>query len=394
MTEHTPLPESPPPPAPELPTALLTGGKRLRRRHVALVPGESVPILPLDLPPGVRGVAREKVAQRQLADLMGAQADTLQMRPFALQGQEDRWDRVMVTEAGQLAVWRGQAARGCQAVLPDYLALPVSDTGWTIAHEDGRVRVRFGRADGASTTEAALCLQAARLLEGDQRPDTVLRFGPPLPQFEAQMAEAGIPVTIDPKAARGLTAFGHGELALDLRADPQAARRRLRRQVGAWRWPLLIGAVAAGLWAAALLTVIRATEQQTAAVTARTLEQVRQSFVPSGPILDARVQIMRALSDSRASLSAASDTVSPLDLFAMAAPVIAAAEADPQSVTWEPDAGLRLVLILPDFAAVDALVDALAAEALRVAVEEARLSETAGGRVRAEVSISVPEQGG
>ncbi|MGP6086815.1 hypothetical protein [Antarctobacter jejuensis] len=394
MTDQSPLPEAPPPPAPELPTTPLTGGKRLRRRHVALVPGETVPILPLDLPPGVRGVARERVAQRQLTDLMGAQADTLQMRPVALKGQEDRWDRVMVTEAGQLATWRGQAARRCQAVLPDYLALPVSDRGWTIAHEDGRVRVRFGRSDGASTTEPALCLQAARLLETDQRPDTILRFGPPLPAFEAQMAEAGIPVTVDAKAAKGLTAFGHGELALDLRADPQAARSRLRRQVGAWRWPVLIGAVAAGLWAAAQLTVIRAAEQETAAITARTLEQVRDNFVPSGPILDTRVQVARALADSRANLRAASDTLSPLDLFASAAPVIAAAGAAPQNVTWEPATGLRLVLILPDFAAVDALVDALGAEALRVTVNEARLSETAGDGVRAELSVTLPEQGG
>lgn len=394
MTDLPPLPEAPPPPASDLPTAPLAGGTRLRRRHVALVPGEEVPILPLDLPSGVRGVAREKVAQRQLTDMMGAQADSLQMRPFALHGQEDRWGSVMVAEAGQLAAWREQAARRCQAVLPDYLALPVSDRGWTVAHEEGRVRVRFGRADGASTTEPALCLQAARLLEADQRPDTVLRFGQPLPHFEAQMAEAGIPVTIDPKAAKGLTAFGHGELALDLRADPQAARTRLRRQLGAWRWPVLIGALAAGFWAAAQLTVIQAAEQQAAAVTARTLDQVRRDFVPTGPILDTRVQVARALADGRANLSASSDTVSPLDLFGRAAPVIAASGADPQSVTWEPDKGLRLVLILSDFAAVDALVDALAAEDLRVTVQEARLSETGGAGARAELSVSLPEQGG
>lgn len=383
------------PPDPELATAAIAGGSPPRGQHVALVPGEEVPLIRLDLPAGLRGAARERVAQRQLTDMLGAGAAEVQMRPCALNGAADAWDRVLVADRARLARWRGEAGRRCQAVLPDYLALPVAEGLWTIASEEGRLRARFGPDDGATTSEPALCLQAARLIEAGRRPERVLRFGQPLPDFEAQMAAAGIEVVTDASAAGlpPLRAFARGELRLDLRADPQAARSRLLRQVRAWRWPVLTGAVAAALWAAAQLTVIRATKEETVTLTAQTLRVTREVFVPEGPVLDVRVQIARALADRRATLRAETGEVSPLDLFSAAAPVIAGAGARPQSVSWEPSGGLRLVLEMADFAAVDALVEELAANDLRVTVEDARLAEDTG-RVTAELDVRLPEQGG
>ena len=385
----TPLPKTDPP------TVLIdgAGGAMLRGRYVALVPGEDVPLLALDLPPALRGVARENVAHRQMVDLLGPEAAALQMRPFAPGDAAEGWDRVLAVDRGKLALWRGQAGRRCVALLPDYLAVPVDDGQWSVAAEQGRIRVRFGPVDGATTSEPVLCLQAAQVLAWGQRPDRVLRYGDPLPVFEAQMAEAGIPVVTDTKALSALRAFAHGELSLDLRADPQAARTRLMRQIGAWRWPVLTGALAAGLWAAAQLTVIHATQTETATLTAATLQTTRDSFVPVGPILDIRVQVSRVLSEGRAALRQDSSEVSPLDLFATAAPVIADAGAEPQSVTWEADGGLRLVLHMADFAAVDALVDALAAQGLRVSVRDARLTE-GSTRVVAELDLTPQESDG
>jgi len=349
----------------------------------------------LDLPAKLRGAAREAVAQRQLIDMLGPEAEMLQMRPFTLGGAGDGWGRVLVADRAQLAAWRGMAGRHCVALLPDYLALPIAEGLWTVAGEGGHVRARFGPEDGTTTTESVLCLQAARYLSEDVRPDRVLRFGPPLPAFEAQMAEAGITVVTDPKEAGTPPprTFALGELALDLRADPQAARTRMVRQIRAWRWPVLTGALAAGLWAAAQLTVIRATEAEIAALTAETLQTTRQTFVPNGPILDIRVQIARVLNDAREALRAESNDVSPLSLFARAAPVISSAQAAPQSVAWEAGGGLRLVLRLDDFAAADALVDALAALDLRVEMQDARLSED-NDRVMVDIELMMPENGG
>lgn len=375
-------------------TAPITGPVP-RGRYVALVPGEAVPVMTLDLPKGLRGRAREQVAQRQLADMLGADAATLQLRPFAPEGMAETWSKVMVAERGQIAAWRGQAGRRCAAVLPDYLALPVADGVWTVAGTPDRLRVRFGPGDGATTTEGALRLQAARLVAAGQTPSQVLRYGTPLPSFEGWLEQAGIPLETDPDriGSTPLRAFSRGELALDLRADPQAARTRLRRQVRAWQWPVLTGAVAAALWAATQLTVIHAVEKETATVTDRALQATRQHFVPSGPILDIRVQVARVLADERAALRASSDAVSPLDLFADAAPVLSGAGADLQSVAWEPAGGLRVVLEADDFEAVDALVDALGAEGLRVTVRDARLAEDSG-RVTADLELGLPENGG
>ncbi|WP_323769597.1 GspL/Epsl periplasmic domain-containing protein [Antarctobacter sp.] len=366
-----------------------------RGRYVALVPGEAVPLVTLDLPNGLRGRAREQVAQRQLADMLGADAASLQLRPFAPEGMAETWSKVMLAERAQVAKWRGQTGGRCAAVLPDYLALPVSEGVWTVVGTPDRLRVRFGPGDGATTTEGALCLQAARLVAAGHAPDRVLRFGAPLPAFEGWLAQAGIPLETDPTKAGSapLRAFSRGELTLDLRADPQAARTRLQRQVRAWQWPVLTGAVAAALWAATQLTVIRAVEEETATVTTRALQATRQNFVPAGPILDMRVQVARVLADERAALRASNDDVSPLDLFADAAPVVSGAGADLQSVAWEPSGGLRLVLQAGDFAAVDALVDALGAEGLRVTVRDARLAEDSG-RVTADLEIGLPENGG
>tara|TARA_R100000789_G_scaffold96738_1_gene98614 strand:+ start:17533 stop:18711 length:1179 start_codon:yes stop_codon:yes gene_type:complete len=383
-----------PPSDPGLATAPITEPAP-RGRYVALVPGEAVPVMTLDLPKGLRGRAREQVAQRQLADMLGADATTLQLRPFAPEGMAETWSKVMVAERGQIAAWRGQAGRRCAAVLPDYLALPVAEGIWTVAGTPGRVRVRFGPGDGATTTEGALCLQAARLVAAGETPQQVLRYGASLPSFEGWLQQAGIPLETDPDrtGSAPLRAFSRGELTLDLRADPQAARTRLRRQVRAWQWPVLTGAAAAALWAATQLTVIHAVNEETATLTARALQATRQHFVPSGPILDIRVQVARVLADERAALRASSDEASPLDLFADAAPVLSGAGADLQSVAWEPAGGMRVVLKADDFEAVDALVDALAEEGLRVTVRDARLAEDTG-RVTANLELGLPENGG
>ncbi|WP_421905393.1 type II secretion system protein GspL [Mameliella sp.] len=383
---------SPVPTDPGLATAPV-GGPVPRGRYVALVPGEAVPLVALDLPGRLRGVAREQVAQRQLSDLLGPEAGALQMRPFALDGNAEGWTRVLVVERAALARWREQVGKGCVAVLPDYLALPVDESSWTVAGTPERVRARFGPADGVTTTETALCLQAEAIMARDGAPDRVWRYGPPLPEFEAWLTARDIPLVEGmPDKGADLRAFSRGETGLDLRADPQAARRRLRRQLSAWCWPVLTGAVAAGLWAAAQIAVIRATEAETAALTARATELTRAEFIPSGPILDMRVQIARALAEQRSTLRGRSGRVSPLDLFAGAAPVLSGAGARLETVAWAPEDGLQLVLDMGDFAAVDALVDSLAAEGLRITVRDARLGEE--GNVTADLTIREPEQGG
>ena len=225
-------------------------GARPGPRAVALVPGGDVPLIALDLPAGLRGQAREDVARRQLKDRLGLGPEALVMRPFATDGA-DTWHHALVAEAGQLAAWRDLP---CRAVLPDYLALPAAEGVWTLAVEDGTLLARLGPGDGFSAPlPLAPAMLRAALKAGPPR--AVLRLGAPSAALDDPLAEAQLHVArrAEEIAEAGLPLpqrLAHGELAMDLRRDPQAARARLRRRLRPWRWPYLFAACATGLWAA------------------------------------------------------------------------------------------------------------------------------------------------
>ena len=50
--------------------------------HVAVVPGAQAPLLALELPDGLRGIARERVAQRQLVEQLSSRAEAFEMLPL------------------------------------------------------------------------------------------------------------------------------------------------------------------------------------------------------------------------------------------------------------------------------------------------------------------------
>mgnify|MGYP000406782954 CR=1 FL=1 len=157
-----------PPDDPGLATAPV-GAPAPRGRHVVLVPGEAVPLVALDLPDRLRGAAREQVAQRQLADLLGAEAGALQMRPYALDGNAEGWTHVLVTERAALDRWRGQVGKGCVAVLPDYLALPVDETSWTLAGTPDRLRARIAELIDLVRLPSDMASRYPHQLSGGQR---------------------------------------------------------------------------------------------------------------------------------------------------------------------------------------------------------------------------------
>ena len=71
--------------------------------HVAVVPGAQAPLLALELPDGLRGIARERVAQRQLVEQLSSRAEAFEMLPFLPKGAK-RWTRVLVADAEQAGV--------------------------------------------------------------------------------------------------------------------------------------------------------------------------------------------------------------------------------------------------------------------------------------------------
>src|SRR6056297_2519329 len=84
---------------------LSTGGALPVQPFVAVVPGEAVPLIPLDLPGALRGTARERVARRQLRDAYGGGEAGLDARPARLGETPETWQRMLVAEAGARADW-------------------------------------------------------------------------------------------------------------------------------------------------------------------------------------------------------------------------------------------------------------------------------------------------
>lgn len=362
-----------------------------KRRQVALVPGQDVPLLSLDLPQKLRGQAREQVARRQLQDRVGLNDDAIEMRPFQL-SRDAGWSKVLIADVARMADWRTAAGTKCKAVLPDYLALPTSEGLWSMTATAQAVSVRLGPMDGFAANEDVALVMLDEALTGETpKPRAVLRLGDSLVNIEALLKTHGIPVatsvadlaTLDVEPPKVL---GYGELTLDLRRDPHLARTRMRRQVLPWRWPLLIGAIAAGLWGSAQNLETRRILDATRTIRVETQDLVKTHFVTSGPVLDIRTQVSRALADQRQAASAFQSQTSALDLLARAGNVIALEGAKPRQFSATATDEITVVLRVADFAAADRIVQALAAEGLVVEVVESRVSDTDSG-VRTELRL-------
>ncbi|WP_390915537.1 type II secretion system protein GspL [Pseudosulfitobacter sp. SM2401] len=364
-----------------------------KRRQVALVPGAQVPVLTLELPSGLRGQAREQVARRQLQDRVGLGSEAVEMRPFQL-NRAQGWTKVLVADATRMIDWRKDAGRNCRAMLPDYLALPAGEGLWTLTKTQTGVAMRLGPQDGFSArSDVAAALVTDAL--ADTKPRAALRLGDPLDQIEALLKEQGVPIATSLDELRGLDVeapkvLGHGELSLDLRRDPQMARTRMRRQVLPWRWPLLVGAIAAGLWGYAQNLETKRITDATRLIRVDTQQLVKTHFVTSGPVLDVRTQVSRALVDQRRAAAGGQSQASSLDLLARASDVIALEGATPRQFSATSNDDITVVLRVDDFVAADRIANAFVADGLAVEIVESRVSDTGSG-VRTELRLRTAE---
>ncbi len=374
---------------------LSDGMKPLSGRQIGLVPGAEAPLLAVTLPDRLRGFAREQVGFRHLRDALGQKA--LELRPFSGGGPKGVWTRALAADRKAAAHWRALAGAGGRAVLPDYLALPASAGLWVLAVEERGVMARLGPEDGFSALRAVALRQLQATLAAGVKPKAVLLLGE-APDITALFEAQTIPVVTEVGALAKLKIeppkrFAHGELAADLRREPGAARDALACKVLPWRWPLIVGAIAAALWSGAQILAMDGVQAREKVFREDTLARVRASFVPNGPILDARVQVARALAEARAAADGAGDEGSPLDLFERAAEVIHGAGARTQSLNYTPQEGINAVVLVSDFAEAEGLAAALQEAGLGVQLIEAR-GEGEAGKVRAELRLTLDGESG
>lgn len=327
---------------------------------VALVPGAEAPLIALSLPATLKGAAREDVARRQALDRLGP---GLEVRPARL-GAED-WTRVAVAERAQVLRWRGAlggAAARCRGLVPDYLALPAAPGLWVVAARRDGVAVRLGPGDGFAA-EPALAVRMLSLALAEARaagalPRAVLLTGETAPAL-AGLFEG---VTLlhraeDLPSALAPQVMALGERAVDFARDPRADAEGVETWLRRLAWPVALVALGALGWAGAEALAIRHDRAEASAVAAETLAAVRRDLLPSGPILDLEVQVLREIDRRRAALAPAPPPQGPLDVLRRAAPVLAGVSV--RGVTLGP-AGLSAEVRVADFQSLDALVAALA----------------------------------
>ena len=365
-------------------------------QQIAVVSGVDVPVLTLDLPPGLRGQAREQVARRQLMDRAGLTAETTQIRPIYAPRQSDIWSKVLIADSALLAHWKEAAGTQCRALLPDYLTLPTAADIWTIAAKGDVLVVRLGPDDGfAAQHDLALTMLEMQLDQAAKPPRALLNLGPPLEALDVLADVHDIAIITTASEAKALNleepkVLAHGELDFDLRRDPQMARARLGKQVLPWRWPLLFAVIAAGLWSAAQIVETQRIENRTTTLNSQTQALVREYFVPTGPLLDMRIQVSQVLAERQLRADAWQDDISALDLFATAAGVLSTRGVETDQVSAVSAKEVALELTLPDFASVDQLANELRAAGLTVNVVQSRVSD-GSAEVRSEIRLTAPE---
>ncbi|MDJ0630534.1 MAG: type II secretion system protein GspL [Rhodobacter sp.] len=355
--------------------------------HVAVVPGADVPLLPLDLPEKLRGIARERVGRRMLTEQLGLPMTELEVRPFAPKGKPGQWTRALVGEAQRLQDWRAQLAKGCIALVPDYLALPCAAEVWTIETAGETVSARLGIEDGFS---AEPDLAEALLAEAADRgkPRAVLRLGEAHGPLDALIDGLGMPVYGDPaELAKDGNAkplrWTDATRGIDLKEPPSVDFDRLRSGMRRWRAPVLAAvlAVAAFLGSVVVETHQLQAERQRDQGLAQGL--VREHFVPSGPILDMRAQVTAAVQAADQAPDEAVE-IDPLVLFQTAAPYLTGDRISLRAISYRGDTGLVASVEIGDFAGLDQLVADLRADRFEVELLEssARQGEGVAARLR------------
>ena len=222
-------------------------------------------LLLLDLPNKLRGIARERVAQRQLVENLSAQADSFEMLPFLPKGAK-RWSKVLVADAAKAGEWRKALARGCKALVPDYLSLPSAPGLWSIRIEGGILTARTGVEDGFSA-EPDL---GREMLAESAPPKAVLRLGEADAALDGYLSGLNVPILREvgalKKAGFAPLRWAEATGGIDLIKPPSAAYDRLQETIRRWRMPVLFAAMALAAWCGAMFLDARNLQNRAALI--------------------------------------------------------------------------------------------------------------------------------
>jgi len=273
-----------------------TGGERA----VVLVPGEDVLLSQAEVPGHKRRLLSQAVPYAMEEQLV----EDVEELHFALGAVDGDRVNVAVVSLARMDEWLAllrQAGIEAEQLVPDVLALPLQENSWHLLRLDSRLLLRSAPQTGMVIDAAnAVRTLNARLNESEDKPDTLQlqdfsQSAEPLAGLEVETVEqpaAGLPVSV-------LAAGFDERQAINLLQGRYSRRERIGRYWRPWR---VAAALLVGFIVIEFASIVVARQELAAQKVAlnNEIEQIyRQAFPEAHKVVNAKVQMERALSSLR-----------------------------------------------------------------------------------------------
>ncbi len=293
-----------------------------QRRLIALAPAEQVTLFQVQIRARNRQQLQRAVPYA-LEDELAEDVETLHFALGPVLG-EDRYPVAVVARAHmeQWTTLLREAGLRPRALVPEMLALPREDDGWTLLQEPGRSVVRLDTWEGFYADPELLPTLLELAWERIERRPRILRCHC---CSEAPAPEPPGQVVMERESTCPMTLFAGG---IDLQHPFDLLQGEFRPRAGTVKWlrPWLAAGVLLAVWVLAEMLLawseVRTYRAQVATLRTRIEQVYKQTFPGTRRVVNARVQMEQKLKELRRA-AGSQDTGGLLPLLAAGAEAVA-----------------------------------------------------------------------
>ena len=341
---------------------------------VVAVPGQYVGSMTADVPPRVSARGQALILCGSFENRLAAPIEETFVVPIPAKTRKATRRTALIVDKQRLRAWYDEArAAGAPvtAMLPDYLCLPETPEGWTIAAREAApdmLMVRYPEAVGFSDHADGAIALMRQDMDSMETPPKRLDIYPPQPsealtQFLSDCRSRGIEVKLNPGPFKPEPEKGVSLLAGTIVDD--AAMRGFMRQI---RIPVAACVLALAAWSANSWLHIQDLSRQADALHEAHAALFSEILGPGVPMVSPRAQIERAISGMRDAARASTVNATFPDVLARIAPALHEHPAKVQQLVFD-SRTMTVSLETESYAAFDRLQAALAKQGVSVEVQ-------------------------